>query len=459
MKKACSLLIVTLTLLALLAGCASTSPSATPPASSGVSAGGTSPTASPSQSEAPKAPVELTIVYATGDQLGSDLMHARVEGFMQENQHVKIVEKLSNEGAYLDALQTLDAVGELPDVIEMRDMPVFVRAGKLGELPSDIIDLFGTVVDMDGKYYTAPLFESYPVGIVYSKKIFNDLGIKVEDIRVYDDFLTVCEKIKNSGVAPIVVGGSDIWHIGFWWSYFWRNNVSVNNPDWLSDRYSDKVSFTNPDVKAAMEGLNELFQKGYIEKGWASTTEAQCPSILVSGQAAMYYIGSFAFSQIIEADPSFEFGFFAIPGKDGKYNITGGPTTQGWAINAETQKDPAKAEAVYDFIKYFFRTDVYTDFVSQYQQLPTLKESITFPATEQFEESMRISANADDKQLNWNQGVGNNEMPPNFRNYCYKLCSEWFLNVSGIDDGLVAMDAEWVNCTKDFNPVKGIFPK
>jgi raffinose/stachyose/melibiose transport system substrate-binding protein len=401
-----------------------------------------------------KPPVTITAVYAVGNQMTADLMHERLEGYMKANPYVMIIEKLSNEGSYLDAIKTLDAVGELPDLIEMRDTPIFVRAGKLGELPADIVNLFGQTVPFNGKVYTAPIDESYPSGIIYSKKIFDRLGIRVSDIKNYSDFLAVCEKIKASGIAPIVLGGSDIWHIGFWWGYFWQNEVAVKTPEWIALRYADEVKFTDPDIQAAMNGLNELFQKGYIERGWASTPENQCPSILVSGRAAMYFIGPFAFQQIMEADPSFEFGFFAIPNKDGKINVMGGPTHSGWAINAETQKNSAKAEAVYDFIRYFFSKDVYTNYISTGNFLSSLKEKIVYDSTEQFREVQRIAAIADNKQLNWNQKIGTNELPPNFRNFCYKLASEWFLNVSTIDAGLRIMDQEWANVTRDFNPVK-----
>jgi raffinose/stachyose/melibiose transport system substrate-binding protein len=401
-----------------------------------------------------KTPVTITIVYAVGDQVSTDLMHERVENYMKNNPHVTIVEKLSNEGAYLDAIRTLDAVGELPDLIEMRDTPLFVRAGKLGELPADITRLFETTLPFDGKVYTVPISESYPTGIVYSKHIFTQLGIKAEDIKTYNDFFLVCEKIKSAGIAPIVVGGADIWHIGFWWGYFWQQEVAVKDPDWIAHRYEDKVHFTDPEVRVAMTGLTELFRKGYIEKGWASTGEGQCPSILVSGQAAMYYIGPFAFQQIMEADPGFEFGFFAIPDKNGKINVMGGPTPQGWAINAETQKDSAKAEVVYDFIRYFFSKDVYTEFLTKSNFISSLKEKYSYQTNEQFQEVLRIAATADNKQLNWNQKPGPNELPPNFRNFCYKLVSEWFLGVSAIDAGLRTMDQEWANATKDFNPVK-----
>jgi len=416
-----------------------------------VSAGGGS--QSGGQAAGGKPAVEITVVYATGNQLVTDLMHDRIVNFMKENPGVKFVEKLSNEGSYLDTIRTLDAVGELPDLLEMRDTALFVRAGKLGVLPDDLLSIFQYTMPFYGKVYTAPIDESYPTGIIYSKKIFSQLGINVSDIKTYNDFLAVCDTIKSAGIAPIVVGGSDIWHIGFWWSYFWLNNVAVKDPDWIAHRYEGNVHFTDPEVKAAMTGLTELFTKGYVERGWASTGEGQCPSVLVSGQAAMYYIGPFAFQQVSEADPSFEYGFFALPDSRGKYNVTGGPTATGWAISAEAQKDPAKAQVIYDFIRYFFRKDVYTEYLQVGNFFPSTKDKPSYPASEQFTEALRIATTADTKRLNWNQGVGPNELPPNFRNYCYKLCSEWFLGISSIDDGLRAMDREWETAAKDFNPV------
>ena len=396
----------------------------------------------------------ITATYATGNELTANLMRERIMGFQRANPNVRIVERLSNEGAYLDSLRTLDAVGEFPDLIEMRDTPLFVRAGRLGELPRDIVNLFEITVPFNGRVYTAPIDESYPTGIIYSRRIFNQLGIRAENIRTYQDFLAACERIRASGVAPIVIGGADIWHIGFWWGFFWQNEVAVRHPDWIARRYANQVRFTDPEIRAVITGLNELFQRGFIERGWASTSEGLAPSILVSGQAAMYYIGPFAFNQITEADPNFDFGFFALPDRNGRINAMGGPTAAGWAINADTQRtDPAKTEAVYNFIRYFFRNDNYSEFLRVGNFLPSTRARPNYPTTPLFQEVLRIASTADNKQLNWNQKIGNDELPPNFRNYCYRLVGELFLNQTTVDEVLRAMDREWEVATRDFNPV------
>jgi len=151
--------------------------------------------------------VTVTAVYAAGNQLTAGMMRERVEGFMAAHPGVTIETKLSNEGSYLDALRALDAMGELPDLIEMRDAPMFVRAGKLAEIPADIASRFAAPPLYDGRVYTAPIAGDYPLGIVYDRKRFAELGIQPAGIRSHAGFLAVCDVIKAAGIAPLVVGG------------------------------------------------------------------------------------------------------------------------------------------------------------------------------------------------------------------------------------------------------------
>jgi raffinose/stachyose/melibiose transport system substrate-binding protein len=285
--------------------------------------------------------------------------------------------------------------------------------------------------------------KSYPTGIVYSKEIFGRLGIDAGEIKTYADFLNVCEKIKNSGIAPIVLGGADVWHIGFWWGYFWQREIGIKNPNWLAQRHEGLVRFTDPEVRAVVTGLYELFNRGYVERNWNSTAEAQCPNILVSGRAAMYYIGPFAFQQIVETDSEFGFGYFALPDNQGKINIIGTPLDTGWAISAEARDDPARAEAVYGFIRYFFSKEVYANYLGRTNAMSSLKEKIDYPVSEQFREVMQAVEKADNVQPNWHVHQAPSDLPVGFRNFCYRLVMQLFLRMHSIDDVLAALDQEW----------------
>ncbi|MDR1128005.1 MAG: extracellular solute-binding protein [Treponema sp.] len=396
--------------------------------------------------ENPVDPLIVTVTYVVGDVLTTNLKHRAIQKFMRLHPQVIMVEKLG------DDIRIMDAVDEFPDLMETRYAPDQVRAGKLGELPKDIVDLFEKTVPIYSRDYTAPIEETYPIGIVYSKKIFRQLGINPEDIKTYGDFLGICEKIKNAGIPPLVFGGADTWHFGFWWGYFWQREIAVQDPDWIARRYAHKTRFSDPEVRAVLTGFKELFERGYIGNDWIATGETQCPDNFVKSLAAMYYIGPFAFQQIAELDPSFEFGFFAIPDDQGRINIIGGPTDTGWAISMDAQNDPSRAEVIYDFIRYFFSREIYAEYLSQSNAISTLKEKYSYTVHEVFQQVLRVAMTADDKQLNWNQKPGANELPQGFRNFCYRLAGQIFLNEFTIDEGLRLLDEEWERRTKQFNP-------
>ena len=389
-----------------------------------------------------KEQITITVNFPFGDALTAALKRSVFEDYVLLNPHIIIMEQMSSD------LRFLDAVGEFPDLLAYRHSPVYFEVGKIGEIPADIAELFEDTHNIDGKTFAVPMTKGYPTGIIYSKKIFRQLGIDAENILTYNDFLAVCEKIKNAGIAPIVIGCADIWHLGFWWGYFWQREVSLKNPDWLANRYDGKVKFTDPEVRAAMNGLYELFHRGFVINNWYSIAETQCPGILVSGQAAMYYIGPFVFQQIIEINSEFEFGFFVLPDNEKRINIISGPKDSGWAISKEAQNDPAKAEVIYDFIRYFFSRDVYASYLGKTNAISSLKEKFDYPVSEQFRDVIRAVETADNEQPNWNQMPEPNSLPHEFRNYSYRLVMQWFMDMYDIDEVLYLMDREWNRLTE-----------
>lgn len=83
-------------------------------------------------------------------------MNSVVEKFNAAYPDITVTIEPGNGGAYSEFLKTKDSVGEFPDVMEMRDTAVYVRAGKLEPLPDDIVNLFKTTTAFAGKVYSAP---------------------------------------------------------------------------------------------------------------------------------------------------------------------------------------------------------------------------------------------------------------------------------------------------------------
>ena len=251
------------------------------------------------------APTELTFIFADGDEGAKSLMNAVVGKFNESHPDITVRIEPGNGGAYSEFLKTKESVGEFPDVMEMRDTAIYYRAGMLEPLSDDLVSLFQTTAQFDGKTYTAPMSGENTNGIIYNKKYFDENGWK--EPATYDEFIKLCQDIKDKGdMAPLVIGGQDIWHIGFWFHKAYNDQILSKDPDFIKHCYDGSKDFADPSFKATLEELKEIFQ--YAQDGWVSTPDAQITTFLVSDMAAMMYSGTHMFSQIQSADPNFEIG-------------------------------------------------------------------------------------------------------------------------------------------------------
>jgi raffinose/stachyose/melibiose transport system substrate-binding protein len=409
-----------------------------------------SPSASPAGTDAAESnkPVTISVAYATGDPATKQAIETTIDAFTTANPHitVKNISETTSD-SYLDWLKTKDAVGEFPDLVEMRDTKVFADAGKLAELPEGLHSLFTFLPEYDGKKYNAPLTGNAPNGIIYSKKAYADAGI-TELPKTYDEFIAIQDKLLDSGISPIVAGGKDIFHMGFWVNYFLINNVYKEDPDWNSKRTAKTASFTDAPMVQAISDYKELFTK-YVDKGWLSTGDNQTASMLVTGKAAQLYSGPWMFGQITEADPGFEYGFYALPGKDGSVIVNGLPTLAGWSLSAEAAKDADKVEAISAFIKFFFDPVQYSPYLATVNGIPTTAAEVTYETNEHMQEVLRLMADSSvEKSMMINQWFGENAIPPQFRNWFYKLLQDLVVNDADVLQYMQQSDTEYDNNVK-----------
>lgn len=403
----------------------------------------TAPSNEPAATDAPKKEVSFTLAYATGDPSTKKAIETTIDAFTAKNPHIKIVNySESTSSSYLDWLKTKDAVGQFPDLVEMRDTKVFADAGKIAELPEDLRSLFTELPEYAGKIYNAPITGTYPQGIIYSKKAYADAGV-TELPKTYDEFLAIQEKLAATGISPIVVGGKDIFHMGFWTNFFFINEVYSKDPDWNSKRTAKTASFADASMVQAVTDYKELFSK-YVDKGWLSTADNQTASILVSGKAAQLFSGPWMFGQIAEADPSFEFGFYAIPDRSGKVNINALPNLAGWSLSAEGAKDPDKVEAIKSFIKFFFEPEQYSPYLATVNGIPTTVAAAPYETGEQMKEVLRLIGDSNSlKSMGFANWYGENAIPPQFRNWFYKLLQELVLTNGDVTEYMKKADTEY----------------
>lgn len=399
------------------------------------------------------APTELTYIFADGDEGGKAYMNELVKKFNETYPDITVTIELGNGGAYSEFIKTKDSVGEFPDVMEMRDTAMYVRAGKLEPLPDDIVSLFRTTTAFDGKVYTAPFGGENTNGIIYNKTYFDENGWS--EPATYDEFIELCQKIADKGdMAPLVVGGQDIWHMGFLFHKAYNDQVLSQDPDFIKHCYEGTKDFSDDTFKATFEELQTIMQ--YAQEGWASTPDAQITTFLVNDMAAMMYSGTHMFSQIAQADPEFEMGWFAIPSPDGKTRLVGGGGVGGLAISAEAAKDPNKKAAAEEFIRFFFQPENYKIFCEALSAIPSTIEDPHLDVMDVFQEVIDANATADDLAPMWNGRVGENELPPDFRNFTYKTLIEVLQGTRDIDSACEELNKTWQVSMQSFNPITGV---
>lgn len=199
-------------------------------------------------------------------------------------------------------------------------------------------------------------------GLFYNKKMFEENDW--HEPRTWNEFVTLCEKIKAAGIAPITVGGKDTWPVQMITNAI-VDTVEEGTGDeltkglWLGTR-----KFTD---EKSMEIYNrEKLVLTYMEDDFLSVEYDEAPKRFAAGKAAMLYDGSWNAFEIEKANPDFEYDYFAIPGDTrhsftGKYDLTFG-------INAKSDK----VDEAVKWLEYFSNPDVYKIYIDCNGFVPTM---------------------------------------------------------------------------------------
>lgn len=451
-KKALAMFLSAVTVMSMLAGCGGTQDKGEAKEEKETSAK-TEGEAETSEDSVVTEPTELTFIFADGDEGAKEVMNNVVQKFNDTYPDITVTIEPGNGGAYSEFLKTKDSVGEFPDIMEMRDTAMYVRAGKLEPLSEEITSLFTSTMEFDGNVYTAPMAGENTNGIIYNKKYFEENGLK--EPTTYDEFIELCQTIEEKGdMDPLVVGGQDIWHMGFWFHKAYNDQVLSQGPDFIKHCYEGTKDFSDDSIKATFEELEEIMQ--YAQDGWTSTPDAQITTFLVSDMAAMMYSGTHMFGQIASADPDFEMGWFPVPSPDGKTRLVGGAGVGGLSISAESAKDPNKKAAAEEFIKFFYAPENYKAYCERMSMVPTTVDKPELDVMPVFQEVIDATEAADDLAPMWNGRTGENELPPDFRNFAYKTLVEVLQGTRDIDSACEEMNKTWKTSMENFNPVTGV---
>ncbi|GGH52480.1 hypothetical protein GCM10008014_19220 [Paenibacillus silvae] len=219
-------------------------------------------------------------------------------------------------------LQTKLAVDETPDIIQY-NLASAVTDLNL-ERNFEILDnepWAGRIVNKDvlssgGHIYSFHVSQDTGMqGVVYNKKIFEELGLSIP--KNYEEFLAICEKIKASGITPVFMPYKDAWAANIWPAAAFADFAAKHDPTFFDDVNSNKKKWSDvPEFKTFLEQQYEVYSKGYTNADVLSDSYDMAVGKFLNKEVAMMFMGDWLIEGVAEQDPGMELGVFPIPSSE-----------------------------------------------------------------------------------------------------------------------------------------------
>ncbi|GAA4158130.1 hypothetical protein GCM10022286_10560 [Gryllotalpicola daejeonensis] len=187
----------------------------------------------------------------------------------------------------------------------------------------DLTADFKKTVSTDKGLYGAPQGTTFDGGVMYNKKVYAQLGLSVP--QTWDDFISNSEKIKAAGITPILASYGDTWTSQLFVLADFAN-VAAQDKNWADD-YTDNKSNAKYAKEPALEGFThtqEVFDKGLVNKDYASLTNVNALKLLATGKAAQYPMITSVIANVVQSNPDQvnDIGYFALPSDSGTPHAT-----------------------------------------------------------------------------------------------------------------------------------------
>lgn len=227
-------------------------------------------------------------------------------------------------------IKTLAGSNDLPDIFAYESgKPIveLIEADKIVDIGAELArigstdfvtpsatSLLQTLSDTD-TIYDLPLGLNVE-GFWYNKALFEKAGVEVPETM--DEFESVLETLYQAGIQPLVAGGA----AGeTWGSTRLVNAVTVRTVgnDAMKKAADGEAKYTDEGYVAAAQKIADWAAAGYFGEGINTVTMNAAGQMLMNGQAAIFYNGSwFAGNLNSEDNKAGEdgIGFFNIPVAD-----------------------------------------------------------------------------------------------------------------------------------------------
>lgn len=205
----------------------------------------------------------------------------------------------------------LQAIDPVRNLVNLKNEP-WMKTVNTGFIPS--------ATGADGGVYAAPFGTAMGGGILYNKRIYSQLNLKIP--LTWNEFMANNAKIKKAGIVPVINSFKDSWTTQLFvlGDHF---NVAAAMPGFEKKFTANKIVLaSNKATLAGFSYLEQIRKAGYTNKDAAATTFSKALEYLALGKGAHYPMLSAGIDTIVSNFPTKapDIGFFAQPGTNAKSN-------------------------------------------------------------------------------------------------------------------------------------------
>lgn len=195
----------------------------------------------------------------------------------------------------------------------------------------------------DGKLYGAP-FRLDGKTFFYNKEIFTKLGLKTP--TTWDEFISVCKKIKENNIIPIAYGNQDKWPSAH---YIGALNAALVPSDVRKKDFDPKTgAFTDANYVKALDYYKQLIP--FFNDSVNGTKHDISRALFTSGKAAIFFGELVEIPNVATENSKLDYGMFAFPtindGNGDQGLLVGAP--EGFVMSAKCKYPKETIE----FLKY-----------------------------------------------------------------------------------------------------------
>jgi raffinose/stachyose/melibiose transport system substrate-binding protein len=231
----------------------------------------------------------------------------------EENLKVKVHLEMPSSEQYESVLQARLSGNDAPDLFTLHsnNIPTYFKAGHLTDLSNEpftgkIFENVKKTITHDGKILVVPI-ESQAWGVLYNKKIFNELNIKAPE--TLSELEKITETLKQNGYTPFLLAYQEQWVPQLMTALTLGGKVSGEVPDWVERMYAGKGSY---EEMRDIFGPIDLIMKNGTDRAMELGSELGAADF-ANGKAAMFVQGTWASGTIMQTNPDMELGVFPLP--------------------------------------------------------------------------------------------------------------------------------------------------